>query len=123
MGLPPGLSPIIIEREADLPPGQPLVASGSSCSVRAMKAAAFFDLDRTLLRGASGPIVTAALKEAGVVSDRSVPGEGLFSRFYEVMGETLAGMALARRAARFASGWSSDAVVEAATQAAKVLTG
>ena len=86
-------------------------------------AAAFFDLDRTLLRGASGPIITAALKEAGVVPDRSIPGEGLFYRFYEVVGETLPGMALARRAATFAAGWSSEAVVQAATEAAKVLTG
>jgi putative phosphoserine phosphatase/1-acylglycerol-3-phosphate O-acyltransferase len=87
------------------------------------KAAAFFDLDRTLLRGASGPILTAALKEAGVVPDRTIPGEGAFYRFYELVGESLPGMALARRAAAFATGWSSDAVVEAATQAAKVLTG
>jgi putative phosphoserine phosphatase / 1-acylglycerol-3-phosphate O-acyltransferase len=85
--------------------------------------AAFFDLDRTLLRGASGPILTAALREAGVVPDRSIPGENLFYKFYDVVGETLPGMALARRAATFAAGWSSDAVVEAATEAAKVLTG
>ena len=87
------------------------------------KAAAFFYLDRTLLSGASGPIITAALKEAGVVPDRSIPGEGAFYRLYELVGESLPGMALARRAAAFATGWSSDAVVEAATQAAKVLTG
>jgi putative phosphoserine phosphatase / 1-acylglycerol-3-phosphate O-acyltransferase len=86
-------------------------------------AAAFFDLDRTLLRGASGPILTAALRDAGVVPDRSFPGEGLLYRLYDVVGETLPGMALARRAASFASGWSADAVVEAATEAAKVLTG
>ena len=86
-------------------------------------AAAFFDLDRTLLRGASAPVITAALKQAGVVPDRSIPGEGAFYRFFEVMGETLPGMALARRAASYAAGWSSEAVVTAATEAAKVLTG
>jgi putative phosphoserine phosphatase/1-acylglycerol-3-phosphate O-acyltransferase len=85
--------------------------------------AAFFDLDRTLLRGASGPILTAALREAGVMPDRSFPGEGLVYRLYDVVGETLPGMALARRAATYASGWSAGAVVEAATEAAKVLTG
>ena len=37
--------------------------------------AAFFDLDRTLLRGASGPAISAALREAGVLPPRSVPGE------------------------------------------------
>ena len=86
-------------------------------------AAAFFDLDRTLLRGASAPIIAAALKQAGIVPDRTVPGETLVYRLYELVGETLPGMALARRAATFAAGWSSDAVVEAATEAAKVLTG
>jgi putative phosphoserine phosphatase/1-acylglycerol-3-phosphate O-acyltransferase len=87
------------------------------------KAAAFFDLDRTLLRGASGPVLTAALREAGVVPDRPVPGEHLIYKFFDIVGETLPGMALARQAASFASGWSADAVVEAATQAAKLLTG
>ena len=86
-------------------------------------AAAFFDLDRTLLRGASAPVITAALKEAGVLPDRSIPGEGAFYRFFEVVGETLPGMALARRAAAYATGWSSEAVLTAATEAAKILTG
>ncbi|MEX2659176.1 MAG: HAD-IB family hydrolase, partial [Acidimicrobiales bacterium] len=86
-------------------------------------AAAFFDLDRTLLRGASAPVITAALKEAGVLPDRSIPGEQVFYRLFEVVGESLAGMALARRAAAFAAGWSSDAVVTAATEAAKILSG
>jgi putative phosphoserine phosphatase / 1-acylglycerol-3-phosphate O-acyltransferase len=87
------------------------------------KAAAFFDLDRTLLRGASGPILTAALRDAGVVPDRHIPGENLLYKVFDVVGETLPGMALARQAASFAAGWSADAVVEAATQAAKLLTG
>jgi putative phosphoserine phosphatase/1-acylglycerol-3-phosphate O-acyltransferase len=86
-------------------------------------AAAFFDLDRTLLRGASAPVLTAALKEAGVIPERSILGEGAFYKFFEVVGETLPGMALARRAASYATGWSSDAVVAAATEAAKVLSG
>ncbi len=86
-------------------------------------AAAFFDLDRTLLRGASAPVITAALKEAGVLPDRSIPGERAFYRFFEVVGETLPGMALARRAATYATGWSSEAVLTAATEAAKILTG
>ena len=87
------------------------------------RAAAFFDLDRTLLRGASGPVFTAALREAGVVPDRPIPGEGLLYKVFDIVGETLPGMALARQAASFAAGWSADAVVEAATQAAKLLTG
>ena len=83
--------------------------------------AAFFDLDRTLLRGASGPIITETLIAAGIVRDRKVPGMGLFYKFYDVVGETLPGMFLARRAADFASGWVRDAVKEAAETAAEAL--
>lgn len=83
--------------------------------------AAFFDLDRTLLRGASGPIITETLIAAGIVRDRKVPGMGLFYKFYDVVGETLPGMFLARRAADFASGWVREAVMEAAETAADVL--
>jgi putative phosphoserine phosphatase / 1-acylglycerol-3-phosphate O-acyltransferase len=87
------------------------------------RAAAFFDLDRTLLAGASGPIFSAALREAGLLPARSIPGEGLVYKVFNAVGETLPGMALARQAATVASGWSADAVVAAATEAAKVLTG
>ena len=48
--------------------------------------AAFFDLDRTLLRGASGPIIGEALKSAGV-TDRSIPGQQLIYRAYDLFGE------------------------------------
>src|SRR5688572_21026135 len=87
------------------------------------KAAAFFDLDRTLLKEASGPVLTAALRDAGVVPDRHIPGESAIYRIFNTFGETLPSMAITRQAARLAAGWSADAVVEAATQAAKVLTG
>jgi putative phosphoserine phosphatase / 1-acylglycerol-3-phosphate O-acyltransferase len=87
------------------------------------RAAVFFDLDRTLLRGASGPVITAALRDAGVVPNRPLPGEGLVYKAFDVVGESLAGMALARQAARVAAGWSADAVEEASRQAAKVLSG
>ena len=36
--------------------------------------AAFFDLDRTLLAGASGEVFSAAMRSAGL-APRSVPGE------------------------------------------------
>src|SRR4051812_34890673 len=85
--------------------------------------AAFFDLDRTLLRGASGPAIGAALRQAGVLPDRSIPGEGLLYRVFDLIGETLPSMALARQAAAVASGWSAEVVVAAAEVAADVLTG
>ena len=60
------------------------------------KGAAFFDLDRTLLRKASGPVLTEALVSAGVAPDRKVPGVGLVYRLNDVVGESLVGMGLAR---------------------------
>lgn len=86
-------------------------------------AAAFFDLDRTLLKEASGPVFSAALRDAGVIPDRQIPGEQALYRVFNLFGENLLSMGLTRQAARVAAGWSADAVVEAATRAAKVLTG
>ena len=57
--------------------------------------AAFFDLDRTLLAGASGEVFAAAMREAGLVN-RSIPGEGLLYRLFNTIGETMPSMAMAR---------------------------
>ena len=86
-------------------------------------AAAFFDLDRTLLAGASGPVITAAMRKAGVVSDRSLPGEGLLYRLFNTVGETLPSMALARQAATLSKGRVRAKVQAAAEDAAGVLVG
>jgi putative phosphoserine phosphatase / 1-acylglycerol-3-phosphate O-acyltransferase len=83
--------------------------------------AAFFDLDRTLLRGASGPLFTEALVAAGVVPERHFPGERALYRVYDAVGETLLSMALARRVASAATGWVRDAVRAAAEDAADKL--
>jgi putative phosphoserine phosphatase/1-acylglycerol-3-phosphate O-acyltransferase len=77
-------------------------------------AAAFFDLDRTILRGASGPLITEALQQAGIAPSRSVPGSGALYRLFDLVGETLPSMALARGAALVAKGWSAAEVREAA---------
>ncbi len=82
--------------------------------------AAFFDLDRTLLRGASGPVIGAALKQAGV-TDRSIPGEQLVYRLYDMFGENRPSMEVTRRAVRFASGWARAQVQEAGKIAAEAL--
>jgi putative phosphoserine phosphatase/1-acylglycerol-3-phosphate O-acyltransferase len=86
-----------------------------------MAGAAFFDLDRTLLLGPSGPELTRAMVGAGLAPDRRVPGLGLLTELYRRFGENLPVMALARAAALAAKGWSVEAVAEAAEQAAKVL--
>ena len=83
--------------------------------------AAIFDLDRTLLAGSSGPVFSEALREAGLVSNRSVPGERLLFRLFDVVGETLPSMALARQGASLAKGRSRDAVRAAAAKAAPTL--
>ena len=81
------------------------------------RGAAFFDLDRTLLAGASASVFSEALKTAGVVS-RSMPGEQLLYGLFNVVGETLPSMALARQGATLAKGRSSAAVRAAATEVA-----
>ena len=72
--------------------------------------AAFFDLDRTLLGGASGPVVSQALRTVGVLADRVIPGENLLYKVFDTVGETLPAMLLTRQAARVASGWDRAAV-------------
>jgi putative phosphoserine phosphatase/1-acylglycerol-3-phosphate O-acyltransferase len=84
------------------------------------RAAAIFDLDRTVLRGASGPAISEALAEAGMRS-RSLPGENLFYRGYDLFGETLIGMGLARAAAFGVKGWLVERMEVAAELAAEKL--
>jgi putative phosphoserine phosphatase/1-acylglycerol-3-phosphate O-acyltransferase len=82
--------------------------------------AAFFDLDRTLLAGASGPVLAHAMRRAGL-SGRALPGERLMFGFFNTVGETLPGIALARQAATLAKGRSQAAVQAAAVEASEVL--
>jgi putative phosphoserine phosphatase/1-acylglycerol-3-phosphate O-acyltransferase len=88
-----------------------------------MRTAAIFDLDRTLLRTSSTPAINLALFSKGLVGRSSVPGQAMFMRFYDVFGETLPSMALARAAALAAKGWSVAEVAEAAQEAAENLEG
>src|ERR1700681_3818143 len=83
--------------------------------------AAFFDMDRTLLRGASGPLLNEALASAGLVPSRGLPGQSLFYRFYDLVGDSLPGMALARAAALAMRGRSRQALQAAAEEVAEKL--
>jgi putative phosphoserine phosphatase/1-acylglycerol-3-phosphate O-acyltransferase len=85
----------------------------------APQGAAFFDLDRTLLAGASGEVFSRAMREAGLV--RAIPGESMLYRLFNAVGETLPSMALARQAATLAKGRPRAAVQRAAEQAAASL--
>ncbi len=79
--------------------------------------AAFFDLDRTLLSGASGEVFSEAMRAAGVVT-RSIPGEKALYQLFNAVGETLPSMALARQGATLARGRSRPAVQAAAADVA-----
>ena len=86
-----------------------------------MTAAAFVDLDRTLLAGASGPVLTAALRSAGLVP-QSIPGESLMYRLFNTVGETLPSMLLARQGAAAMRGKSQRIVRDAVRTAIPELT-
>ena len=83
--------------------------------------AAIFDLDRTLLRTSSTRAINSALFEQGLVHRSALPGQGLMLRIYDVFGESLPSMGLARGAAFASKGWRVDEVAKAAEAAADTL--
>ena len=52
-----------------------------------MGGAAIFDLDRTLLQGGTGPLLSRAMYDLGVVT-RKLPGERLLYGMFDLIGET-----------------------------------
>jgi putative phosphoserine phosphatase/1-acylglycerol-3-phosphate O-acyltransferase len=80
--------------------------------------AAFFDLDRTLLSGASGEVFAGAMRAAGLTGPHPVPGERLLFGLFNAIGETLPSMVLARQGVALAAGRSRTAVVAAAESVA-----
>lgn len=78
-----------------------------------MTGAAFFDLDRTLLAGASGELFSKAMTRAGLTSG-PLPGEKFLFGLFNRIGETLPAMAIARQGVTAAKGRSSAAVRAAA---------
>jgi len=83
--------------------------------------AAFFDLDRTLLSGASGPAISSALQAVGLMSDRSIPGQDLIFRAFNMFGETFPSMMLTRQGASLAARWPRSVAQEAGRRAAETL--
>ena len=81
-----------------------------------MSGAAIFDLDRTLLQGGTGPLLSRAMYDLGVVT-RKLPGEGLLYGLFDLIGETLPSIFLARQATLLAKG-RDGATFDAAAQAA-----
>jgi putative phosphoserine phosphatase/1-acylglycerol-3-phosphate O-acyltransferase len=85
------------------------------------RAAAIFDLDRTLLAGASGPAISASLRSVGLLADRNLPGEDVLFRVFNLVGENRPSMMLTRQGARLAKGWERSKAREAGELAAKTL--
>ncbi|MHB8593752.1 MAG: HAD family hydrolase, partial [Acidimicrobiales bacterium] len=84
--------------------------------------AVFVDLDRTLLRGASGLVLSAAMHAEGLFEGRrSLPGERLFYAAYDLLGESIGFMAMVRAAPNFVRGWVVDTVCRAGAMAAPEL--
>ena len=81
-----------------------------------MTGAAIFDLDRTLLQGGTGPLLSRAMYDLGVVT-RKLPGEGLLYGMFDLIGETLPSIFLARQATLLAKG-RDGATFDAAALAA-----
>jgi len=80
--------------------------------------AVFVDLDRTLLRRASGQVLNAALQAEQVLpTNRGIPGDRLLYALNDRFGENVPSMALARAAAVVARGWSQEAVHRAGVRA------
>ena len=84
------------------------------------RTAAFFDLDRTLLAGGSGPAFAAAFAELGVQTPH-IPGQELLFKFFDLVGESYLVMQLAKRAASRARGLRREDVTRVAESAADEL--
>lgn len=84
-------------------------------------AAAFFDLDRTLLKRASGPLLNEGLCAVGLVSPTAVKAQHAIYKVFDVIGETLPAIALSRGVALVAKGWSADLVRQAGEDVAERL--
>ena len=80
--------------------------------------AAFFDLDRTLLLGASGPVISEAFRRHGLLGGRpatvAAAGEKVAFGLFNLVGETLPSIFMTRQGARVAKGWSVSTVRRAA---------
>jgi putative phosphoserine phosphatase / 1-acylglycerol-3-phosphate O-acyltransferase len=81
-----------------------------------MGSAAFFDLDRTLLAGGSGPVFAATFERLGVHTP-SIPGQDLLFKFFDTFGESFIVMQFARAAASRAKGLDR-ALVQASAEIA-----
>ncbi|MCI4338592.1 MAG: haloacid dehalogenase-like hydrolase, partial [Thermoplasmata archaeon] len=84
--------------------------------------AVFVDLDRTLIRSASGPVFHAAMEAEGVLSPgRHLPGDRLMYGLYDRFGESVPFIGLARLAAGVMRNRSAEATRRAGKRAVEPL--
>jgi putative phosphoserine phosphatase/1-acylglycerol-3-phosphate O-acyltransferase len=84
--------------------------------------AVFVDLDRTLIRSASGPVFHEAMVAEGVLpAGRHLPGDGLMYGFYNWFGESVPFIGLARAAATIMRNRPADATRRAGKRAVEPL--
>jgi putative phosphoserine phosphatase/1-acylglycerol-3-phosphate O-acyltransferase len=81
---------------------------------RSFTGAAFFDLDRTLLQGASGPVYSEALRDVGILPEQQNRVEPFMFKIFDLFGENYPSMLIARQGAKFAKGWNVAKVKKAA---------
>ncbi len=84
------------------------------------RSAAFFDLDRTLLPGGSGPVFADTLARLGVKTPH-IPGQDFLFKLFDLLGESFIVMQLARQAASRAKGLDRAMVQASAEVAADTL--
>src|SRR5687768_1050985 len=85
-----------------------------------MSGAAIFDLDRTLLQGGTGPLLSRAMYDLGVVT-RRLPGEKYLYGLFDTLGENLPSIVLARQATLVARGRDGTSFDAAALRAAEAI--
>src|SRR5690349_10793425 len=85
-----------------------------------MGGAAIFDLDRTLLQGGTGPLLSRAMYDLGVVT-RKLPGERFLYGLFDTLGENIPSILLARNATLVARGREGSSFDAAALQAAEAI--
>jgi putative phosphoserine phosphatase/1-acylglycerol-3-phosphate O-acyltransferase len=82
--------------------------------------AAIFDLDRTILKASSAPVIQRHLKQAGL-ANRDFPGERFFQAAFELFGEGGLAMRVARTQSGCKPGWRCDEVAAVAEKIADEL--
>lgn len=84
-------------------------------------APAIFDLDRTIIRSSSGPVIGDVLREHGLLTGPNIPGQGLLFQFFDLIGETRPSMLLTRQFVRVAQGWERHRVQAVGAEVAERL--